>query len=1061
MPRFSIRNPYFILVVCLILVVLGVTSLVRMPIDLFPAINMPQVVVATFYNGMPPEDIETEITGRFERFFTLGAGIDHMESRSLPGVSIIHVYFQPGTSADSDVDEISNLAMADLRRLPPGTLPPVVEKFDASSLPVCLITLGGKGLSETQLRDYGQFAIRNQLSVVSGASVPPPFGGKYRQIMVYVDPMKLLAYQLSPMDVVRAVNNANLILPAGDVKIGPYDYNIYSNSQIEDVNDINQVPLKTIGEQTVTVSDVGHAVDASQIQTNIVRVDGQRSVYLPILKQGGDTNTIAVVDGVRKVLSQLTDVPRSLVAKVAFDQSAFVKEAITNLLHEGGIGLLLTAIMVLIFLGSFRATIAVSLSIPLSALAAFIILYFNGSSINTMVLAGLALVFSRLIDNSVIVLENIFRHIELGKPPAEAAEYGGQEVSLAVLAATLTTAVVFFPVTFLYGVARYLFTALALAVVFSLFASYFVAMTVVPLFCARYIKFVPEGEPESEEFLFGHAPKWRSWGRRFNHRFNTGFQRLLDAYEKAVRRSLERPKLVVASITGIFLLSLIIYPFLGIAFFPRTDAGQFVINVKAEPGTRVEITNAEVKRVEDIIRHTVTPHDLKIIVSNVGVIPGFSSIYTSNSGPDTAAIQVALNDDHTIGSYEYMERIRKVLQAQMPEITAFFQSGGMVDAILNQGLPAPIDVQVSGSNLQADDSVALNLASDIRGVNGVSDVYIPQDLDYPSLHLQVNRVRASELGLNQKEVIDNVITALTSNAMIAPSYWIDPHTGNDYMLTVQYFENQMNHFSDLREMPLVAPGHDAPTLLGNVAQVSRIEAPTEVDHYQIQRVIDVYVSTATEGLGRIANRIDGILAATQIPSGVGVNLRGMVQSMRASFKSFGLGLLLALLLLFLILVAQFRSFTDPLLILLAVPTGITGVLLTLILTGTTLNVMSLMGVIMMVGIVVSNSILIVEFAHRLEAEGTPVLDAVIQSCRIRLRPILMTSLATIIGLVPLALKLGTGSEAYAPLARAIIGGLIVSVVLTVFIVPAAYVLVYANKPQPDSAAAPAAPQQSE
>ena len=1010
MPRFSIRNPYFIVVVCLVLTILGVTSLVRMPVDLFPAINIPQVVVATFYNGMPPEDIETEITGRFERFFTLGSGIDHMESRSLPGVSIIHVYFQPGTSADSDVDEISNLAMADLRRLPPGTLPPVVEKFDASSLPVCLITLSGQGLSETQLRDYGQFAIRNQLSAVAGASVPPPFGGKYRQIMVYVDPLKLLAYQLSPMDVVRAVNNTNLILPAGDVKIGPYDYNIYSNSQIEDVNDINQVPLKTIGEQTVTVGDVGHAIDASQIQTNIVRVNGQRSVYLPILKQGGDTNTIAVVDGIRNAIAHLTDIPKTLIPAVVFDQSAFVKEAIKNLLHEGGMGLVLTALMVLVFLGSFRATIAVSLSIPLSALAAFIILYFNGNSINTMVLAGLALVFSRLIDNSVIVLENIFRHMELGKPPAEAAEFGGQEVSMAVLAATLTTAVVFFPVTFLYGVARYLFTALALAVVFSLFASYFVAMTVVPLFCARYIKFVPEGEPESEEFLFGHEPKWKSWGRKFNNAFNRNFQKLLDVYEKAVRRSLQRPKLVVVGITGIFLLSLLIYPFLGVAFFPRTDAGQFVINVKAAPGTRVEITNEEVKRVENIIRQTVTPHDLKIIVSNVGVIPGFSSIYTSNSGPDTATVQVALNDDHTIGSYEYMDRIQKKLQSQMPELTAFFQSGGMVDAILNQGLPAPIDVQVSGSNLANDDTVALNLAGEIKGIRGVSDAYIPQDLDYPALQLSVNRLRASELGLNQKEVIDNVVTALTSNAMIAPSYWIDPHTGNDYMLTVQYFENKMNHFADLREMPLVAPGHDEPTLLGNVAQVTHIESPTEVDHYQIQRVIDVYVTTATEDLGRIANGIDAILDRTNLPSGVHVELRGMVQSMRASFTSFGLGLILALVLLFLILVAQFRSFLDPLLILLAVPTGVTGVLLTLTLTGTTMNVMSLMGVIMMVGIVVSNSILIVEFAHRLEAEGATVLDAIIQSCRIRLRPILMTSLATIIGLIPLALKLGPAAK---------------------------------------------------
>ncbi|MGH9761224.1 MAG: efflux RND transporter permease subunit, partial [Blastocatellia bacterium] len=389
MPRFSIRNPYFIVVICLIVSVLGITSLVRMPVDLFPAINIPQVVVATFYNGMPPEEIETEITGRFERFFTLGSGIEHMESRSLPGVSIIKVYFQPGTDADSDVNEISNLSMADLRRLPPGTLPPVVEKFDASSLPVCLITLKGQGLDETQLRDLGQFEVRNQLATVPGASVPPPFGGKYRQIMVYVDPAKLDAYQLSPMDVVRAVNNSNLILPAGDVKIGPYDYNIYTNSQFRNVNSINTLPLKTIGESTVTVGDIGHAEDAHQIQTNIVRVDGQKSVYLPILKQGGDTNTIKVVDGIKKVVSQLTGIPKTLQARVVFDQSLFVKRAIDTLLHEGGIGLFLTALMVLIFLGSPRATIAVFLSIPLSALVAIIILYFGGGSINSMVLAGL------------------------------------------------------------------------------------------------------------------------------------------------------------------------------------------------------------------------------------------------------------------------------------------------------------------------------------------------------------------------------------------------------------------------------------------------------------------------------------------------------------------------------------------------------------------------------------------------------------------------------------------------------------------------------------------------
>ncbi len=1049
MSGFSIRNPYFIVVVCLIVAVVGITSLVRMPVDLFPTINIPEVVVATFYSGMPPEEIETEITGRFERFFTLGSGIEHMESRSLPGVSIIKVFFQPGTNSDSDVNEISNLAMADLRRLPPGTLPPVVEKFDASSLPVCLITLKGKGLSETELRDLGQFQVRNQLATVPGASVPPPFGGKYRQIMVYVDPEKLQAYQLSPMDVVRAVDNANLILPAGDAKIGPYDYNIYSNSQFRDVKAINTLPLKTVGQSTVTVADVGHAEDGHQIQTNVVRVDGQHSVYLPVLKQGGDTNTIQVVDGVRKVLARLTDIPKELEPRLVFDQSLFVKSAIDTLLHEGGVGLILTALMVLVFLGSLRATVAVFLSIPLSALTAIIALYFGGSSINSMILAGLALVFSRLIDNAVIVLENIFRHLELGEKPEVAAEKGGQEVAMAVLAATLTSAVVFFPVTFLYGVSRFLFSALALAVVLALFASYVIAMTVVPLFCARYIKApahghttdAPAGEQPAEE----HGMRRASWGDRFNDWFAAHFNRLLEFYEAHVRNALSRPKAVGGGILAACALSLLLFPLIGQAFFPRTDAGQFVINVKTPSGTRVEITDQEVARVENLIRQVVPPKDLHLIVSNVGVIPGFSSIYTSNAGPHTATVQVALNEDHKVSSFQYMDEVRQKIQANLPELTTYFQSGGIVDAVLNQGLPAPIDVQVSGSNLEAAYQTATQLAGQIRKSRGVSEVYVPQDIDYPSLHLDVDRMRAGELGLSQKEVVDNVITALTSNGMIAPSYWIDPKTGNDYMLTVQYPEENIQSLSDLRGIPLRSQDAKSPAFLDAVSKVSRFNAPTEIDHYQIQRVFDVYVSPSTEDLGRVATSVRGIIAKTKLPEGVRVNVRGMVEGMEASFRSFGLGLLLSLVLLYLILVAQFRSFLDPVLILLAVPTGVMGVLFTLLLTGTTLNVMSLMGIIMMVGIVVSNSILIVEFAHRLEEDGMSVRQAIISSCRIRLRPILMTSLATVIGLIPMALKLGTGSEQYAPLARAIIGGLMVSVFLTVFLVPAAYLLLYGRK----------------
>ncbi len=1045
MSRFSIHNPYFIVVACLLIVVVGVTCLLRMPVDLFPTINMPEVVVATFYNGMPPEEIETEITGRFERFFTLGSGIDHIESRSLPGVSIIKIFFQPGTNPDSDVTMISNLAMANLRRLPKGTLPPVVMKFDASSLPVCIITLKGKGLTETQLRDLGQFAVRNQLATVPGASVPPPFGGKYRQIMVYVDPVKLISHHLSLMDVVRAVDSSNLILPAGDAKVGPFDYSIYTNSQLERVSDINSLPIKTVGTASVDVSDIGQAKDASQIQTNSVRVDGTRSVYLPILKQGGDTNTIAVVDGVKKVVDRLFGVPKELLTRVVFDQSVFVKEAIQSLLHEGGMGLFLTCLMVLVFLGSLRATLAVSLSIPLSALAAIIALFLGGSSVNTMVLAGLALAFSRLIDNSVIVLENIFRHLEMGEPPVVAAQRGGDEVSMAVLSATLTTAVVFFPVTFLYGVGRYLFSALALAVVLALFASYFVAMTVVPLFCAKLIGAheADEGAPEFDEAHVHHAATpTRGWMERFNAAFNRRFHGMLERYDVAVRRSLTRPVAVVAVIVGLFVASLALYPLLGMAFFPRSDAGQFQINLKAPSGSRLEVTNEDVARVEGLIRKVVDPADLKLIVSNIGVIPGFSSIYTSNAGPHTATVLVALKEDHKVGSYEYMDRVRAELQREMPQLSAYFQSGGLQDAVLNQGLPAPIDVQVSGSNMESAYQTAANIAGRIRKLPGVSDVFIPQDLDYPALRLGVDRARAAELGLSQKEVVDNIITALTSNGMIAPSYWIDPRTGNDYMLTVQYPDQAVHGLGDLQQIPLRAASGRDPAVLGSVSTITRVTSPTEIDHYQIQRVIDVYVNPSGEDLGRIASGIDRILRDTPMERGVRVELRGMVQGMRASFHSFAVGLLLSIVLLYLILVAQFRSFVDPGLILLAVPTGVSGVLLTLWLTHTTLNVQSLMGVIMMVGIVVSNSILIVEFAHRLEAGGEPVRDAIIASCRIRLRPILMTSLATIIGLIPLALKLGTGSEAYAPLARSIIGGLTVSVILTVFLVPAAYLLVY-------------------
>ena len=1041
MSGFAIRYPFFIIVLCLMIAIVGTVTLLRMPVDLFPPINIPVVVVATFYSGMPPQQIETNITNPFERFFTLGSGIDHIESRSLPGVSLIKIYFQPGTDANSDLSIISNLAMADLRRLPPGTLPPVVLKFDASSLPVCLITLKGQGLNETQLRDLGQYNVRNQIASVPGASVPQPFGGRYRQIMVYVDPLKLEAHELSVMDVVRTVNDSNLILPAGDVKIGPIDYNLYTNSQVPTAAQINDMPIKTVGQASVLVGDVGQAKDAQQIQTNIVRVDGQRSVYLPILKQGGDSNTIAVVNGIRDALSHLVDIPKQLVAKVVFDQSAFVKMAIENLLHEGAIGLVLTGLMVLLFLGSVRATAAVFLSIPLSALAAFMAISAGGGSINTMVLGGLALAFSRLIDNSVVVLENIFRHLEMGEPAEVAAEKGGQEVSLAVLAATLTTAIVFFPVIFLYGVSRFLFVALAMAVVLSLLASYLVAMTVVPLFCAKLISRHQADEEVGEGSLgarFGSVAK----------KFNFYFEMMLGKYDRSLSTTLLKPVATTVGLAGVSMLCLAMYPLLGVAFFPRTDPGQFVINFKAPSGTRIELSEQYTKQIEDIVRQVVPDNELGMIVSNIGITTDFSAIYTPNSAPHTGFVQVSLKESHKIGSYDYMRQVRERLRQDLPEVSTYFQSGGLVDSVLNMGMPAPIDVQVSGSSLRKSYAVASQIASQVRALPGVSDVLIPQDIDYPALQLDIDREKASLVGLSQKEVVDNVITALTSNGMIAPNYWIDPKTGNPYMLTVQYPEDAVKTMEDLKQIPMRGVNSNEPTMLDTVVNVKSIPTPTEVDHYQLFRVIDLYVAPRTEDLGRVSSQIDKIVADTKLPEGVRVNLRGSVQNMRSSFKSFGIGLILAVVLVYLILVAQFASFLDPFIILLAVPPGLAGVLVFLLVTGTTLNVMSLMGVVMMVGIVVSNSILIVEFTRQLRHHGSPLKEAVATASRQRLRPVLMTSLATLLGLIPMALKLGTGSEAYAPLARAIIGGLLVSVVVTVYLVPAAYLWFHEKDEQP-------------
>ncbi|HLK12496.1 MAG TPA: efflux RND transporter permease subunit [Candidatus Binatia bacterium] len=1037
MPSFALRSPYTVVVGACIAAILGLTALARMPVDVFPNLKIPAVVVATFYPGMPPLDMERDITTRYERFFTLGSGIEHIESRSLPGVSMITVYLHAGVDVDAAAAQLATLAMADLGVLPPGTLPPLVLKFDASSLPVTLVTVEGQGYSQAEIEDQARYNIRNQLATVSGASVPMPFGGKIRQIMAYVDRQALQARNLTLNSVVDALNDTNLILPAGDAKIGNTDYYIYSNALVDKPQSLDELPVKLgSGQAPVRLGDVGQVKDATAIQYNVVLIDGQPSVYIPVLKQGG-ANTIAVVSGIRDLLPKIIGMPPGMKLKAIFDQSGYILDAVHSLEHEAVSGSILASLMILIFLGSFRSTLGIFLSIPLSILAAAFALFMNDSTINVMTLGGFALAIGRLVDDSVVVLENINRHLEEGKSPTQAAQDGAEEVALPVLASTITTIIVFFPVMFLFGVAKYLFSALALAVVLAMLASYVVAMAVIPIYCARFL--VSEKAEPGRRGLF----------TRLFDGFNRRYERFADRYERLLARALDRKALVIAGVAVIFVGSLGIYPLLGTQLFPTTDAGKFIIHMRSPAGTRIEVTEDLARRVEKVIREVIPPGEIGTVVENLGLAPSISAIYSSNSGEDTGEIMVTLQPDHKVSTFHYMRILERQLAREVPEATAFFSSGSIIDAVLNFGLPAPIDIQVSGPDYQPLFTVAHRLATAISGLPDVAQAYIPQEADYPTLDVKVDRVRAARLGLTEKDVVTNVITALTSNQMIRPSIWIDRSTGNDYFLTAQYREQAIDSIDTLKDIPVhhLTKGNvpEQSILLRNVARIEQAKFPSEADHYNIQRVVDVLVDPATSDLGGTQAAIQRRLEQIKLPPDVRVHYRGAVAAMERSFSSFGLGLGMAVVLLYLVMVAQFASFVDPFIIMFAVPMGLIGVIWTLWLTSTTLNIESFMGIIVMVGIVVSNSILLVDFANQRRREGLELRRAVVESARVRMRPILMTALATVAGLMPIALELGAGSEASAPLARAAVGGLVVSTAFTLFLVPCVYELVYAGR----------------
>jgi HAE1 family hydrophobic/amphiphilic exporter-1 len=1066
MPRFSLRNPHLIIVTAVLIATFGIMSFSRMAIDVFPRLYIKAAVVATFYPGFAPLAMEQDITSRYERFFTLGNGIEHIESRSIPGVSAITVYFHPDVNIGVGAANLATLAMGDLGLMPPGTLPPLVLEYNASSsIPVILVTVSGP-YDETELQNEGRYNVRNFMATVEGASVPYPFGGKIRQIMAYVDRQKLQAQGMTLADAVNAINATNQILPSGDAKIGPYDWYIYSNAQIPSASALNHVPVRLGPSQAPTFfGDVGKAENAAEIQYNQVLIDGKPSVYIPIFKQTG-ANTLDVIAGVKQAAKKVTGLPANMTVGTLFSQQGTILDAVHALEHEAVSGALLASLMILIFLGSLRSTFAIFLSIPLSILVGVVGLSFSSQTINLMTLGGFTLAIGRLIDDSTVVLENINRHLAMGKEPQQAAAEGAEEVTYAVLASTISTIVVFLPVVFLYGVSKQLFSALALAVLFSMAASYLVSMSIIPIYCARLLN--PEEARQAAQREATGIDNRRGPLAAFDRaygRFATRFARVLD-------RTMDHKLLLIGGSLGLFVASLFIFPLLGTRMFPETDAGKFVINIATPVGTRLELTSAAAAKINAVIHRVIPPHDLQNVIANLGVVPNISALYTPNSGEDTGQIMVALRSGHKRSTQHYEQAVRVALAQALPDVRTFFSSGSIIDAVLDFGALAPIDVQLSAP--MSEDyapmfGFARQIQRNLRAVPEVGQMMIKQVADYPTLNISVDRTKAARLGITERSVITNLITAINSNDMIQPSIWIDPRNGDDYYLSAQYFEENINSIHTLLDIPVgtrlrtnyhdynyssarprsdTASGHEQSILLGDVASVHKARYPSEADHYDIQRVVDVLISPRTSDLGGTLNAVKRALASLRPPPDVTVYYRGSVVNMQRTFKSMESGFLLAVFVVYLVGVAQGRSWLDPFIFLFSVPMGLIGVAWMLWASRTTINIESMMGVIVMIGIVVSNAILLIDFANQRRLAGHSLRQAAVDAARIRMRPILMTSLATIAGLAPLALKLETGSGASAPLARSVIGGLAVSLVMTLFLVPSVWELFYSFKQAP-------------
>lgn len=1029
----SLKNPFAVLALSIGLCLLSVTVIPKMPIDILPDFETPVVVSFFSYQGLPTMDMEKSVTSRVERALTLAGGIEHQESRTVSGAAIIKIFFQPGTDPHSAMNDIVNLEASDMFHLPPGMEWPFTLRSEPANLPVILAAISGEGLSETELYKIGYYAVRNKMGGLKGVQIPHPFGGKFRQMMIYVDPVKLRAYGLSAKDIADVLKKSNLVLAAGTAKIGHTEYQVHPFNTLPTTDDIEATPIAVRDGRPIFIRDVGYAKDDAALQYNIVRVNGKRSVYCPLLREPGE-NTIAVVDRIYEGISTEIpnmkargDIPEATDVTLVSDQSDYIRNAMRNLLYEVGLGALLVALVVAAFLRRLLPTVAIVLVILLSLFIGGLGFYFTGFTINVMTLGGLALAVGTVVDVGIVVVENIMRHLRMGKRALEAARDGATEVSTPVLAGTITTLAVFIPVIFLSGMIKYLFEPLSAAATITIGASYFVGLTVVPAFCARFMRQQATNTQQEE-------------AEGATRREGGVYAYLLDG-------ALSIRGFVIVGVAVLVAGSVFLLPGIGSELFPDVDAGTFELRLKTTPGTRLEETERLVERIEETIKQVIPPEDIETIIANIGLPvgkgAGFSTVLSSNSGPDTAYLIVNLKQSgRATSTHAYVSRLRERLHQDYPREQFLFVSGGIVNMALNEGVPTPINIQVSAGTIEKCREKAEEVVRAVRNIPGAVDVQIAQSLDYPQLDIEVDRTRAKYLGLDQEEVAKTILTALGSSVGYSPTIWVDPKTGIDFFMGVQYESNELESLDDMRNIPLSLNTPDGPITipLSNIATVKRVTIPGEVAHYNIARVNDVYMNVSGRDVGSVAVDVDRALKELPEESGVTLTVRGPVQTMRTGARMLGLGILVAAVLVYLVLMAQFRSFVDPLIIMLAVPLGLSGVLAMLYCTGTTLNIQSLMGTLMMIGVVVNNSILLVEFANQLRDRGYDVRTAAFEAAKVRLRPILMTAFVLVASMLPLSMHLAPGGEAMIPLARAVIGGMLVSTFLTLFLVPCVYSL---------------------